>query len=865
MTLPDDDFSVSDVKLLVGSRRTVDVMDCKTQQAMEMSMRDFEKYFMNKGNRKQILNVISLEFSGSPLDPYVQRPRVVNSMDWIDLAWPPHLKQTQKDQTNNMGEMKYPKVQKYCLMSVAGCYTDFHIDFGGTSVWYHIIKGGKIFWLIPPSDKNIKLYEKWILSGNQGDVFLGDMVTECQRVELKAGDSLMIPSGWIHSVYTPFDSLVFGGNFLNSFNIGMQIKVAEVESRIKVPNRFRFPFYHEMSWYVLERYVFSLMGRSFLSKEYKLLNKVDNEKPQNGQQQHHHGFQNGHGDKLCDENKKHFTKTEYLGFVKLVEKLDSLPLHSRFVPDGIADPEGLLQAAKAMLHEHSADDPELAITGCALAYWPDLKQPREVSRGRKLPSVGGGGVHKVKIPKTITPLPTIKKASSRIRRVRCKQCDSCKRDDCRTCIYCKDMKKYDGPGTMKQTCLMRRCLKPILPNRKREELAAEELLLHQQAADHMSHHDEESEMEISLEIKTEENSSPTIPSTDSLSPVQTGDDEPPIKSQKMYSSELVEFNSMEASSSDDEWARQRVPRILVKRIPLEETVQYPVPPIPTSTSKSYSFLPKEMIGELFPCRVWETILKHVSQDDLRSFASVSKAFLVLTSDKKLWRECNLDNQTLSTEMLNFIIRKAPETLSISTTNISYKELLWVIQRMPNLRSLNLSNNSWSSVVALSDDSCPPLTRLDISFLSRFDDDNLRTLLSIPAESRPGRNVPQGRLSFCRDLNLAASSISDVSMKLIATKLMHLEKINISFTDITDKGVSTLFREGSGKLKAIIAQSCNRLTDATVETLQKVKRLLEADFSRCMKISVCKLLWLCKLNSLRADLDPKRLVSVKSSK
>lgn len=29
-------------------------------------------------------------------------------------------------------------------MSVGGCYTDFHIDFGGTSVWYHIIKGQKV-------------------------------------------------------------------------------------------------------------------------------------------------------------------------------------------------------------------------------------------------------------------------------------------------------------------------------------------------------------------------------------------------------------------------------------------------------------------------------------------------------------------------------------------------------------------------------------------------------------------------------------------------------------------------------------------------------------------------------------------------
>lgn len=33
---------------------------------------------------------------------------------------------------------------RYVLMSVGGCYTDFHIDFGGTSVWYHIMRGKKV-------------------------------------------------------------------------------------------------------------------------------------------------------------------------------------------------------------------------------------------------------------------------------------------------------------------------------------------------------------------------------------------------------------------------------------------------------------------------------------------------------------------------------------------------------------------------------------------------------------------------------------------------------------------------------------------------------------------------------------------------
>ena len=26
------------------------------------------------------------------------------------------------------------------LMGTAGSYTDFHIDFGGTSVWYHVVQ-----------------------------------------------------------------------------------------------------------------------------------------------------------------------------------------------------------------------------------------------------------------------------------------------------------------------------------------------------------------------------------------------------------------------------------------------------------------------------------------------------------------------------------------------------------------------------------------------------------------------------------------------------------------------------------------------------------------------------------------------------
>jgi hypothetical protein len=46
----------------------------------------------------------------------------------------------------------------YCLMGTRNSYSDWHIDLGGTSVWYHIQYGGKIFVLVKPTPGNIRLY-----------------------------------------------------------------------------------------------------------------------------------------------------------------------------------------------------------------------------------------------------------------------------------------------------------------------------------------------------------------------------------------------------------------------------------------------------------------------------------------------------------------------------------------------------------------------------------------------------------------------------------------------------------------------------------------------------------------------------------
>ena len=56
-----------------------------------------------------------------------------------------------------------------------------------------------------------------------------EMEAKCGKIILDPGNTLLIPSGWIHAVYTPEDSLVFGGNFYNSFAIEKQLRVAQID------------------------------------------------------------------------------------------------------------------------------------------------------------------------------------------------------------------------------------------------------------------------------------------------------------------------------------------------------------------------------------------------------------------------------------------------------------------------------------------------------------------------------------------------------------------------------------------------------------------------------------------------------------
>nr|XP_012136426.1 PREDICTED: histone lysine demethylase PHF8-like isoform X2 [Megachile rotundata] len=260
MTVPPPNFSVYDVESYIGGDRDMDVIDVTRQSNIRMKLRDFVEYY-NSPCRTRVLNVISLEFTNTGLSPMVEAPYIARKLDWVNSVWP-------RDWSED-SDIKRPEVQKYCLMGVKDSFTDFHIDFGGTSVWYHVLRGEKVFYLIRPTPANLQLYQHWMCSSTQSETFFGDQADACYKCVIKQGQTMMIPTGWIHAVLTPIDSLVFGGNFVHSLNIPMQIQIYELEKKMKTPAKFQYPGFETINWFAAKK----------LLKELKELNNEEKKCP----------------------------------------------------------------------------------------------------------------------------------------------------------------------------------------------------------------------------------------------------------------------------------------------------------------------------------------------------------------------------------------------------------------------------------------------------------------------------------------------------------------------------------------------------------------------------------------------------------
>mmetsp|Transcript_12920 Transcript_12920/g.47251 ORF Transcript_12920/g.47251 Transcript_12920/m.47251 type:complete len:884 (-) Transcript_12920:46-2697(-) len=235
------DLSVEKLLEVLGEEHVINTMKVSTQsEGPRMTMQQFHEYWHNEEERERnLLNVVSLPLHDTKLKDKVWPPKNVRQLDLVSLVWPKG-----QDITHEQ-----PNTLLYALMSPRGAYTDFHLDFGGSAVWYHMVSGRKTFVLAPPTKANLEAFEEWAGSEKQASTLYVQMATDPIRVEIGAGETMLLPGGWPHAVSTAEDSIVVGGNFLSSLQLDEQIEVWNMEERLEVQPKFRFPRYQQVCWY----------------------------------------------------------------------------------------------------------------------------------------------------------------------------------------------------------------------------------------------------------------------------------------------------------------------------------------------------------------------------------------------------------------------------------------------------------------------------------------------------------------------------------------------------------------------------------------------------------------------------------------
>ncbi|XP_077377151.1 lysine (K)-specific demethylase 2Ba isoform X3 [Festucalex cinctus] len=239
--------------------------------------------------------------------------------------------------------------------------------------------------------------------------------------------------------------------------------------------------------------------------------------------------------------------------------------------------------------------------------------------------------------------------------------------------------------------------------------------------------------------------------------------------------------------------------------------------------------------------VWMKIFNHLTHQELCCCMRVSKTWNRWCCDKRLWTSIDLNRCTSITPlMLSGIIRRQPLTLDLSWTNISKKQLSWLINRLPGLRVLKLSGCSWAAVSALCTSSCPLLRTLDVQWVEGLKDAQMRDLLSPPTDNRPGQLDNRCKLRNVEDLRLAGLDITDTSLRLIIRQMPLLSRLDLSYCNhVNDQSVNLLTAAGTttrDSLTEINLSVCNRVTDHSLNFFKRCGSICQIDLRFCKQVT-----------------------------
>uniref|UniRef100_A0A3Q2UN31 Zgc:158376 n=1 Tax=Fundulus heteroclitus TaxID=8078 RepID=A0A3Q2UN31_FUNHE len=504
---------------------------------------------------------------------------------------------------------------------------------------------------------------------------------------------------------------------------------------------------------------------------------------------------------------------------------------------------------------------------------------------------------------------------ARRRRTRCRRCQACMRTECGECHFCKDMKKFGGPGRMKQSCLQRQCTAPVLPHTavcfacgeagKEDTVDSEEEkfslclmecticneIIHPSclkmgkadgiindeipncwecpkchkegktskvsrtgtgrfcldskrvsaagaasSAEQRSHHREKLERFKRMCLLERRPSSSSSSSSSSESDSESDSDdslrgEPGGGSSPSSSSPAPPPAVVYGNSGSG--GRRSPPAVPSPPRPVQME-RHLVRPPPACPEPSCLLLDCGS-AHIMTRDAWLRVFTYLSQRELCVCMRVCRTWSRWCCDKRLWTQMDLSRQrSITPPMLSGIIRRQPVSLNLGYTNISKKQLMWLINRLPGLLELNVSGCAWPAVSALCQAVCPCLKLLDLSRVEDLKDSHLRELLAPPPETRTGDEGRAGRFQNMTELRLAGLDLTDAASRLLGRHTPHLSRLDLSHCgSITDQTVRNLtvspLRES---LTHINLAGCVKLTEQCVQLLQCCPALQTVDLRCC---------------------------------
>ena len=275
--------------------------------------------------------------------------------------------------------------------------------------------------------------------------------------------------------------------------------------------------------------------------------------------------------------------------------------------------------------------------------------------------------------------------------------------------------------------------------------------------------------------------------------------------------------------------------------PAEVKPKFVIRPVPPSPPATFVALDN---GEnhVFEREIWLHVFSFLTHKELCLCMRICRTWNRWCMDQRFWSVIDLsEKKTVTPSALRGIVRRQPRTLNLSWTNVTFKQLHWVLTRLPRLRELYISGTTPATVDALNQVNCPRLNLLSLSWSDGITDKVLKNLVSPPPPTEGRATGPgdsKSRLRNLATLFLSGCDVTGNSLRALAQHCPQLRKLDVSYcAGITDQDIEALTNYTSrDTLAEILLTGCPKLTDSSLTYLERCPCIVRLDVRCCAGVS-----------------------------